>query len=152
MFKLKKILNSNVVAPEIIKITGEKGYGVPPEIEPGMAIFEDRYGVYQKCERMYRPTHICVGKGKNPDGTRYILCYTITDDMIFEVPFLTDESINDVNIGGSVFVDRDSNCMAVKFDITNTPYCGILVYKENFNEYTPYDKVLVRFPYHREGY
>ena len=152
MFKLKKIINSNSISPDIIRFDENRTNHIDYGIKPGMAVWLTKDGNICFCQHEYRPTHICVGAGENSDGSRYLLCYSITEDMIFEAPFITNDGMTSVKLGSPVYVDTEySESGGVQFDPQNSGYNGVLVYKDSLTEYTPFEKVLVRFPNQREG-
>ena len=142
MFRLKKTLNCGATLPDLIKIGSDTAYGFAEDIKAGMALYLTSDKNFIKCPSTSRPTHVCHGVFSYADGEKYMLCYSIGENMIFEAPI--DDEDGQAFIGSPVFVSDDG--LSVKLDKNNTKSTGVI-----FNKNTPYkaasvNTALVQFP------
>ena len=142
MFRLKKTLNCGAILPDLIKIDTDTAYSFTEDIKAGMALYLTSDKKFIKCPIDSRPTHVCEGVFNYADGEKYMLCYSIGENMIFEAPI--EDSEDQAFIGSPVFVAEDG--LSVKFDKNSTKNTGVI-----FSKNTPYKAAslktaLVQFP------
>ena len=144
MFKLKRILNSGNIAPELIRVDSDTAYTFADGILPGMAICLLDDGSFVRCDSQSRPTHICDRVAKDNMGNPYMLCFAINENMIFEAPLAVTGARDCAAIGSPVCVADGAD--GVKFDETNTKTTGVIVCRDSSDKSRAFEKVLVRFP------
>ena len=134
MFKLIKIENSGVNVPEPVTVRKEPH----DTFKAGSAIsIED--GVAANCGAYIRPTYIAAADGK--DNSETMLCYTITENMLFEVS--ADMPVDNFLVGMKLSLSIDDDGEAVGVSDESEDGVAILVDFIDLND--TFSKLIVKF-------
>lgn len=111
MFKFKGFINSNSTTPTLLRYDLNEDNAMLEHIAPGTALYRiGMNGGFVRCSNMHRPTHICQSVETTDDGKMYMICYLVTENMLFEAPFTRDENVwEDMYYGAKLCVDGKSN-------------------------------------------